>query len=62
MKKNPTNGTVRRIYKGKQCGGVSYSTGKLGKAVLAAHSDLEVIFCCFSAGDKAVYESLLNLS
>ena len=32
------------------------------KAVLAAHSDLEVIFCCFSAGDKAVYESLLDLS
>ena len=32
------------------------------KAVLAAHPDLEVIFCCFSAGDKAVYESLLNLS
>ena len=32
------------------------------KAVLADHPDLEVIFCCFSAGDKAVYESLLNLS
>ncbi len=32
------------------------------KAVLAAHSEVEVIFCCFSAGDKAVYESLLNLS
>ena len=29
-------------------------------AGLAAHSDLEVIFCCFSAGDKAVYEDLLK--
>ena len=32
------------------------------KAMLADHPDLEVVFCCFSAGDKAVYESLLNLS
>ena len=32
------------------------------KAVLATRPDLEVIFCCFSAGDKAVYESLLDLS
>ena len=30
------------------------------KAVLADHPDLEVIFCCFSAGDKAVYESLIG--
>ena len=30
------------------------------KAVLATHPDLEVVFCCFSAGDKAVYESLLK--
>ena len=30
------------------------------KAVLAAYSDLEVTFCCFSAADKAVYESLLK--
>ena len=30
------------------------------KAVLAARPDLEVVFCCFSAGDKAVYESLLK--
>lgn len=28
------------------------------KAVLADYPDLAVIFCCFSAGDKAVYESL----
>lgn len=30
------------------------------KAVLAARPDIEVVFCCFSAGDKAVYESLLK--
>jgi O-acetyl-ADP-ribose deacetylase len=28
------------------------------KAVVAAHPDLEVIFCCFSSGDKAVYDDL----
>ena len=28
------------------------------KAVLTDHPNLEVIFCCFSAGDKAVYEEL----
>ena len=26
--------------------------------MLADHPDLEVIFCCFSSGDKAVYEEL----
>ena len=30
------------------------------KAVLATRPDLEVVFCCFSACDKAVYESLLK--
>ena len=30
------------------------------KAVLADHPGLEVVFCCFSAGDEAVYESLLG--
>ena len=30
------------------------------KAVLVTHPDLEVVFCCFSAGDKAVYESLVG--
>lgn len=30
------------------------------KAVLADHPNLEVVFCCFSASDKAVYESLLK--
>ena len=29
------------------------------KAVLAAHPDLEVIFCCFSAADKVMYEGLV---
>ena len=29
------------------------------KAILSDHPDLEVIFCCFSAGDKAVYEGAL---
>lgn len=30
------------------------------KAVLVVHPDLEIVFCCFSAGDKAVYESLVG--
>ena len=30
------------------------------KAVLADHPDLEVVFCCFSSGDKAEYESLVG--
>ena len=29
------------------------------KAVLAAHPDLEEIFCCISAADRAVYEGLV---
>lgn len=29
-------------------------------AVLAAYPELEVVFCCFSAGDRAVYESLCD--
>ena len=29
------------------------------KAVLAVHPDLDVIFCCYSSGDKAVYELLV---
>lgn len=28
------------------------------KAVVATHPDLEVIFCCFSSGNKAVYDDL----
>jgi len=32
------------------------------RAVLTAYPDLEVVFCCFFSGDRAVYESLLNLS
>lgn len=30
------------------------------KAVLAVHPDLEVTFCCFSAEDKAVYDSFVR--
>ena len=29
------------------------------KAMLTDHADLEVVFCCFSAGDKAVYGELM---
>jgi O-acetyl-ADP-ribose deacetylase (regulator of RNase III) len=30
------------------------------RAFLAAHGDMEVVFCCFSAADKRVYESLME--
>ena len=30
------------------------------KAFLDAHPEMEVIFCCFSEKDKAVYEKILN--
>ena len=30
------------------------------KAVLAVHPDIEVMFCCFSEADKAVYDSLVR--
>ena len=30
------------------------------KTFLAAHDGVEVVFCCFSSGDKAVYERLLE--
>ncbi|MCR5752271.1 MAG: O-acetyl-ADP-ribose deacetylase [Kiritimatiellae bacterium] len=28
---------------------------------LKAHDGIEVVFCCFSAGDKAVYENLMQI-
>ena len=27
---------------------------------LMSHSDMEVVFCCFSSGDKAIYEALMK--
>lgn len=30
------------------------------KAVLGVHPDIEVMFCCFSEADKAVYDSLVR--